>query len=139
MATSKHPPQVKLTPFRTFTNDQGRTFAVRIVPRDARHGLRNVSLNNGPTLVEFYDATFADDGDGPYSDTRGFGPLGQFVTSYVVSTLLGTDGYGSGTGGIELQGGVPVWVIDADTMAQIRAWLTDYADPTDPALVKGDE
>lgn len=126
------PTRVKLTPYRTFTNDQGRTFAVRIVPTGARYGRTNTLINNdghGP-LAEFYDVTFADDGAG---EGDGFGPMGQFVSRYFVSDLLDTRN-GRGTGGLDLQGGVPVWDIDAVTMLNIRTWLLDFADPTTPPL-----
>lgn len=138
MAKPTEPRKPALTPFRTFTNREGRTFAVRVIPRDARHGRANRGLNNGPTLVEFYDTTWADDGNGDYSDIPdGFGPMGQFVTSSYVGTLLGIDGCGSGTGAMDLMGGVPAWRIDAETAAEIRAWLTGYADPSDPLVQSG--
>lgn len=123
------------TPVRTFTNSDGRTFAVRIVPPGARYGRANVLTNDGPVMAEFYDTTTADDGDGDFrpGGRGGFGPLGQFVSRYNVPTLLGTDRYGTGTGGLCLDGGANarVWRVDGDTMSAVREWLrTSTTTPT---------
>lgn len=109
------------TPFALFTNDQGRTWTVRVLPVGARYGVHNMLTADAPT-VEFYDTKFADDGAFARS---GFGPLGQFVTRYNIATLLGIDGYGSGDGGLNMDGNVPVWTIDAETMKQVRTWLRE--------------
>lgn len=37
------------TPFRTFTNDKGRTFAVRYLPEGARYGRTNALTTDRPT------------------------------------------------------------------------------------------
>jgi hypothetical protein len=102
------------TPYRCFANEHGRVFAVRLLPGGARYGRTNSLIADG-LMVEFYDTTGADDGP--------FGPLGQFVSRYYVATILGTDGYGSGQGGLDLDGGVPVWKIGAAAMGEIRSWL----------------
>lgn len=62
--------------------------------------------------VEFYDRR--------YQHEAG---LGQFVSHYYVTTVLGTDGYGNGEGGINLAGDVDSWTVDAAAMAVVRAWL----------------
>jgi hypothetical protein len=119
------------TPFRTFTNNQGRTFAVRVVPRGGRYGRANCLTNNEGdhavygALVEFYDTTSADDGRGDYAGGEGFGPMGQFVTRHYLSSLMGTGGHGSGTGGMRLDGGANarVWSVDEATMDAVREWL----------------
>lgn len=110
---------VKRTPVRTFTTSGGQSFAVRVLPTGARYGRTNALTCDHPT-VEFYDTAYADDGR---PGGQGFGPLGQFVSRYYVDTLLGHDGHGGGSGGIDLYGGVREWEVDADTMTQIRTWL----------------
>lgn len=55
--------------------------------------------------VEFYDTR--------YHHT----PWGQFVTRYNADTLIPREG------GLMLMGGVPNWMIDADTMQRVRRWL----------------
>lgn len=63
--------------------------------------------------VEFYDRR--------YQHEAG---LGQFVSNYYVTTVLGTDGWwGSGEGGINLAGDVDDWTVDAAAMVVVRAWL----------------
>lgn len=127
------PTQPTRTPFRTFTNTRGRTFAVRVVPHGARYGRVNCLLNEDATLVEFYDTTYADDGHGDYVVGTGFGALGQFTGGrYFLSTLLGTDGTaGGGTGGLCIDGGVPEWDVDAATMSEVRAWLAGHVTDLD--------
>lgn len=62
--------------------------------------------------VEFFDQRFA------------FTEHGQFTGArYYADTLLGRDRYGTGRGGLNLNGGVPEWQIDAGTMEVVRAWL----------------
>lgn len=111
------------TQVQTFTNHQGRTFAVRMLPVGARYG-RTGSLTVGDdTLVEFYDVTHADDGAG---EGDGFGKLGQFVSRYYAATLLGLDEYSNTKPGegLCLDGGnAEVWSIDGATMDTIRAWI----------------
>lgn len=121
------------TPFTTVTNVHGRTFVVRYLPTGARYGRANCLVNEpgkfgyGSPVVEFYDTTYADDSDGDYTPgdkpLHGFGPLGQFVSRYNVASILGEDAYGSGTGALNLHGGVPVWYVDAETMLDVRDWL----------------
>lgn len=113
-----------ITQVQTFTNNAGRTFAVRLLPHGARYGLRNSVVNDKGTLVEFYDTTFADDGPGAGD---GFGPLGQFVSRYFAATLLGMDRYSNVRRGegLCLDGGNPqVWSIDGATMGQVTDWIT---------------
>lgn len=110
------------TPYQLFTNANARTFAVRVVPAGARYGKGNALVDRQHTLVEFYDAMYADDGA---DDDTGFGPLGQFVSRYRIGTIMGHD-QEHGTGGLTLDGGVAVWSIDAGTMAKVRLWLVTY-------------
>jgi hypothetical protein len=66
-------------------------------------------------LVEFYDARY------PHTE------FGQFVSRYYVSTILGTDGYGSAEGGLSLDGGVPEWTVSANDMDTVRSFLKGVA------------
>ena len=75
-------------------------------------------LSDGRTLVEFWDMTYS---HGPVAP--GAQVYGQFVSRYFLDTLLGLDGYGSTSGGLILDGGIPVWRIDAGTMLEVRGWL----------------
>lgn len=99
-------------------NDEGRPFHVRIVREGGRYGLDNCltfpsgaferkQCDAGDTLVEWYDATYA-------NDPR-FGPLGQFVSRYFASTLRS-----AAARGICLDGGVAAWVASA---SNVRAAL----------------
>lgn len=108
----------------SITNDAGRPFTVRFLATGDAYGRTN-SLTADKPLVEFFDATYADE--------KAFGPLGQFVSRYYVASLLGTDGYGRGTGGLDLNGGVPVWKVDAAAMATVRTWLTEQISTKTPS------
>lgn len=112
------------------TNEEGRHFNVRIVRIGDRYG-RDDCLTHGEDkddnspLVEFYDL----------SHTAKFGPRGQFVSRYYVSTLLGRDEYVCNKGmeaemgiGLNLEGGVAAWSIDADAMDVVRSWLDNQTE-----------
>lgn len=121
------------TPIHTVTTIVGRPFVVRYLPAGARYGVGG-GLTASKPMVEFYDATHADDtaGDTGHGLPEGFGPLGQFTGGrYLVETLLGEDGYGSGHGGLDI-GGAP-WVIDAVTMDYVRVWLRATAERLEAA------
>lgn len=87
-------------------NDRGRRFGVRVVRPGDRYGLDDKLTHVGEhPLIEFYDLTYTDK----------FGPLGQFVSRYHRSTLIESHhGYG-----LDLDGGVDAWKIDADAMQQV--------------------
>jgi hypothetical protein len=104
-------------------NDQGRPFRVRIVRKGDRHGLNDVlvfpdpksrfevdSAKAGDVLVEFYDAS---------QDPKKFGPRGQFVSQYYLSTLRGG---GSQRFGLSLHGGVPEWTVSAKNVQDAIAY-----------------
>lgn len=102
------------------TSTTGVRFNVVVLETGDHYGLDDcLTVGEGNSLrlegegpfVEFYDARFA------------FTPQGQFVSRYGVSTILGTDGYGTGTGGLNLDAGIPDWKIDAAAMDVVRAWL----------------
>ncbi len=97
------------------TNDEGRTFLVRVVREGERYGLDDCIVYNKDTdstfyendpLIEFYDLSV---------DLRKFGPRGQFVSRYHASQLAKDSPYG-----LDLHGGVPEWKIDALTLQPVR-------------------
>jgi hypothetical protein len=63
----------------------------------------------GDPLVEFYDAR---------QDPARFGPRGQFVSRYYLSTLL----EGDPARGLNLQGGVPSWSLDGQALTRAVEW-----------------
>ena len=90
----------------TIINDDGRHFNVRIVVNGARYGRKDdlLHLEDDP-LIEFFDATYA----GPE-----FGPRGQFVSRYYLSTLQKRrDG-----SALCLEGGVPLWHVSTANVAE---------------------
>ena len=75
------------------------------------------SADGTKPVVEFYDAR--------YRNVRGFTPDGQFVSRYYLESLVGRfDRYG-----LDLQGDVPDWTIDASTMRTVAAWLDTHTLP----------
>ena len=91
-------------------------FNVRIVRAGDRYG-RDFCLTHDKEdkpLVEFYD------GRHPHTE------YGQFVSRYYVATILGTDRYGSGEGGLCLDGGNrDQWTVSAQDMDIVRAYLKE--------------
>ncbi|MGW4718802.1 hypothetical protein [Nocardia sp. NPDC004260] len=109
---------------RVFTACSGRPFTVRYVPAGAPLITASGKLRtDAAPVVEFYDAA-------QIGTPAAHGhPAGQFTgASYHVDTLLSPDE--SGTGSFSLAGGVDAWRIDADTLADIRAWIAEYGTPT---------
>tara|TARA_R110000822_G_scaffold77369_1_gene185635 strand:+ start:675 stop:944 length:270 start_codon:yes stop_codon:yes gene_type:complete len=80
-------------------------FNTKIIGTGECYGRGDCLVNDGAPLIEFYDPR--------YQHT----PIGQFVSRYAVSTILGH------TGGLCLFGGEPEWFVNASDMAEIRAWL----------------
>ena len=93
----------------------GRTFTLRIVRVGDTYGPYDLlhSGNVGP-MVEFYDATYANNGR--------FGPHGQFVSRYYISTLLESQHRGRG---LDLCGYEPAWTIDAGTMETVYEFISE--------------
>lgn len=84
-------------------------FNIRLVRQGQKYGRNDCLTHEHPeSLVEFYDSRWPK-----------FGPLGQFVARYYLSTLMDVKG------GLNLYGGVPDWQIGATAMAQVQAWLTE--------------
>lgn len=78
-------------------------FAVEIVP--AENSLSSGKMSDDWT-VKFYDI----------KNSEKFGEKGQFITSYYASTILE---HRKGTG-LSLQGDVPAWTLDAETMDYVH-------------------
>lgn len=80
--------------------------------------------NTYGTEVEFYDD----------NNHEGFGPYGQFVSSYLLDTLLGKSEYSDNDGtypyGLQLHGNSPNWTVPAETMSEIIDWLKQFDNET---------
>jgi|DEB0MinimDraft_6_1074348.scaffolds.fasta_scaffold00768_11 hypothetical protein len=100
-----------------------------VIPSDAGYGpwrVRLVREGEAEPLVEFYDA----------ADPEKFGPRGQFVSRYYLSSFVGSDRYSRGPrfAGINLDGGVRAWTLTAKQhreAAAAVALLLAGVDPTD--------
>jgi hypothetical protein len=89
---------------------------VRLVNEGDRYGRDDcLTHDKSEPMVEFYDRRYVDK----------FGPRGQFVSRYYLSTL--TDDRGHLANGLCLDGGVPAWSVNAHDMAQVLAWLDEVA------------
>jgi hypothetical protein len=101
------------TPDHLFvTNEDGITFAVRLVQKGDRYGLHGcLTHDEDETLVEFYDTRYDHNSDWLEEFT------GQFVSRYYAETLLGHEG------GLCLDGGIYDWQVSAGNMAKIKNWL----------------
>lgn len=87
-------------------------FNVRIVRAGDRYGRDNcLTHDEDKPLVEFYDTRY------PHTE------FGQFVSRYYVETILGTDRWGRGEGGLMLDGGVPSWTVSAEDIDIVREYL----------------
>lgn len=87
-------------------NRDGRRFLVRVVEKGDRYGLDDcLTHDEADPLIEFYDLTY----------TEKFGPRGQFVSRYYASTLAEDAKPYS----LTLDGGVPVWWVDAEALAPV--------------------
>lgn len=109
-------------------NENGREFVVKIVKFGERYGRDKCLVNDrvgghrgeeGASLVEFYDATYA-------GDDR-FGAEGQFVTRYYASTLLRfiplLPDSEFVARGLCLNGEVEAWNVDAPAMQVVEAFV----------------
>ncbi len=102
----------------------GREFRVRLVNQGDAYGLgMQLTHEEADPLVEFYDATYDFDVS-PEGEV-----LGQFVGRYYLSTLCGEDGLSKsifdGKSGLNLDGGVDVWSIDAQGIEEARRALVE--------------
>jgi hypothetical protein len=102
------------------TNDQGRTFNVRLVSTGERYGLNDcLTHDRDEPLVEFYDATYE-------NDPRFTIGRGQFCSRYDLGTLTGRDSfYGHdhrhGSHGLDLCGHVAEWKLTGANVAEALA------------------
>ena len=106
------------------TNDAGLTFCVRMVFQGDSYGLNNCMDNDRlEPLVEFYDTRY------PHTE------FGQFVSSYGAATFLEPHKQGRG---LNLEGGVPDWGIDYDTLLEAQAWVQKKCDEVPGCLATPD-
>lgn len=90
-------------------------FLLNIVEKGENYGLDNcLTHEKVDPLVEFYDQR--------YMHT----PLGQFVSRYYMSTLLEKKDQHVG---LDLDGGVPDWKVNAEQMKIVRDWLSHENTP----------
>lgn len=87
----------------TVRASHGKVFNVRY---EQRYGLSGRPIGTEKTLA-FYDATYIEK----------FPPHGQFVSDYLPRSLEGL------AGGLDLDGGVDAWAVDAHTMSVVMDWL----------------
>jgi hypothetical protein len=86
-------------------NSRGKKFLIRVVRQGDRYGLDDcLTHDKGEPMIEFYDLTY----------TEKFGPRGQFVSRYNAATLAD-----HGPAGLDLQGDVPGWKVDAAALAPV--------------------
>ncbi|EGQ64012.1 hypothetical protein GGI1_22916, partial [Acidithiobacillus sp. GGI-221] len=85
------------------------TWAVRVLKKGESYGRNNCLIyEKDEPLVEFYDTRY------PFTN------LGQFVSRYNLTTLVGTHPYGHG---LCLYGGEPDWTISDECFGKIQDWL----------------
>ena len=100
-------------------NDAGRAFSVRLVRQGDRYGLNDCKVHDkADPMIEWYDAT--------YEGADGFGPRGQFVARYYLSTLTGQDGWSrvdhrKGSHGLDLMGYEPLWKVSGANVGEALA------------------
>ncbi|MBU3173311.1 hypothetical protein [Clostridium estertheticum] len=95
-------------------NFDERQFAVRVISKGDKWGRnRSLTFDNDTKVIEFYDVTYA--GTSEYYDE-----LGQFVTSYNLSTIMEIDNYNRALSLIDYE---KVWSIDGCNIYQIQEWI----------------
>jgi hypothetical protein len=102
----------------------GHEFRMRLVNQGDAYGLgMQLTHENADPMVEFYDAAYDFD-TSPEGEV-----LGQYVSRYNLSTLTGEDGWSPSIFdaglGLNLEGGVPAWTIDAKGMADVKEALIE--------------
>lgn len=124
---------MKLTTF-TFTAANGTPFLVRLTRKGERFGLEMcLTYGHDEPTVEFYDTRhpFCYAHVGPKADGKAAGAqcLGQFTGgAYYLSTLRETRLLNAVThAGLNLNGGVTEWRIDAASLKAVHAWLDTVA------------
>jgi hypothetical protein len=93
----------------------GLAFNARIVLQGDTYGVNHAFTHDDPDpLVEFYDTRFAHS-----RDPQGV-MLGQFISRYRLSTLFED---GKAIRGLDLDGGIPSWTLDTQTMDDLAVNL----------------
>ena len=116
-----------MSKFHKVTNDEGKVFLVKIVRQGETYGRNGCLVNDSVdpdgkpygAMVEFYDYTR------PNCDPT-FPGHGQFASRYYASTLLDKDR--CQTAGLNLDGGVPAWSLDAGAFNEAMKFAADYLD-----------
>ena len=99
--------------------DTPSKFNVKLVLPGDEYGRDDCLTNErDEPLVEFYDDKYRKDGK--------FGPLGQFISRYRMSTLIG-DQWGPRNSALMLWGSEPSWTLDKEGVAKVLAWLEEWA------------
>jgi len=89
-------------------------WTVRLVFKGERYGRDGVMLNEQTMpMVEFYDAE---------QDKAKFGPWGQFVNRYHITTLLSRKHPGMPLA-LCLHAGIPRWTVSGEHMSLVERWL----------------
>jgi hypothetical protein len=91
-------------------NDRGIPFHVRLIRKGDFYGANmNIKHKEDEPLIEFYDTRFV----------KGFTILGQFVSRYLLSTLV------NHVGVLSLHGTVDDWYITGQNMKSVNQWLVN--------------
>lgn len=99
-------------PVAQVTTAAGRNFRVRVVGNGDTYGVNGaLTHDSDDPLVEFYDAT--------YAGFDRFGPVGQFVARYYLTTLRT-----HGDVGLMLDTAIPEWHLDAAAVTAAVEWAT---------------
>jgi hypothetical protein len=99
---------------RVVTTGNDVTFCARLVFKGDRYGLESgLTYDKDEPLLEFYDMKY------PHT------PYGQFVSRYYVQTLFESNSQF----GINLDGGVPRWSLDATALKEVLTWVKTIVKP----------
>jgi len=123
------PPHTSLsfsTPTAFVVARNGVPFHVRLVRKGERYGLNHGLTHEAEDeLIEFYDQRFdhAYDHIGTRDEAIAAGaePLGQFVARYYLRTLQDRRPGDS----LQLDGGVPQWTVDSESLASALAEIRE--------------
>jgi len=96
-----------------FDKETNQPWNIRIRVEGDGYGRDDAYKHEGEPTVEFYDARY----------TEKFGKLGQFVSSYYISTLLKND---DRTVGIDLDGGIDSWKVKYQAYNEVKDYLQAY-------------
>ncbi len=98
---------------KVIDNDTAQPWTIKIIAKNDAYGRDDcLTHDDDELMVEFYDGRYIE----------GFDPEGQFVSRYNLSTIA-QETYR----GINLDGGIASWTINAPVMVEVRKWLKDQA------------